>query len=836
MGVFLKFAAKMLMKYFKDQAKKMATDKLRDSGILKVIAITLLSITISIPLLMGGLFGSLLCPAILCDDNTDKKEDVISIAMLKEISGRMVQLRTDTNNDATDPGENYGTFNVKLFENAEKPNMEIENQEEALQQINSTPDVPIADPDKWVTGKKEGLNAGFLNRLAAIAQANGKKVSITSGHRSVEKQRELYEGYIKGLPGYNQAAKPGMSRHNYGLAADVSGWLQQMPETALLPYGLHKPVGGENWHVEPKETKGKPITQLKGVKIDGIGATVAGSEGGDVSEAYIHLLALQQADESELGFITIGELKNEEKKKTNIGLTWKLAKAIKKEVENKTYKDADGGDINKRAKDENWKSRQYLKLARWEIQKCFLIGDKSSANFFENLFGGPKPCAEIKRLTGEEIVPEKLQGVISKTKIENKDDKVVIYQDVQDILYKYADISLYKNKKQFEPVMKEILELMFERFAAPQTLSGFEMPTFIAPMEAGTYTVFKKYGEAYETDDGKNAKGVVMKSYSTGPVYSSFSGKIVGLYKDSKGKYTVVLSHPSNGFIEYKGLSEVLQAKGKSVIQGQLIGAITKDDLFEFRVCSEASVELPKPTCENSTDPQGGEAKIEFTNSIDKKKADERAKSYPKWKKDGGVILMPGFSPLGSLGQLSKKYESSGDPGICVHNAGDRGGLSCGSYQIAKNPGTLAEFMKYLARNYPEYYKQLASVPQNIGSFGPAWRKVYESDKEGFYQAQHGFIGQSHYVDITNKIKKKYGFDANTRSRAVMDMFWSYSVQHRNNTTIAFGAVVGNKWEGMSDKDMIIKMYDYRIAKWSCCTTRFKSEKKDALAMLAAEQ
>jgi uncharacterized protein YcbK (DUF882 family) len=48
----------------------------------------------------------------------------------------------------------------------------------------------------------------------------GIKATVTSGYRSIEKQRELYERARRGqskLP----AAKPGYSTHNYGFAVDV---------------------------------------------------------------------------------------------------------------------------------------------------------------------------------------------------------------------------------------------------------------------------------------------------------------------------------------------------------------------------------------------------------------------------------------------------------------------------------------------------------------------------------------------------------------------------------------------------------------------------------------
>lgn len=830
MSAFLKIAGDFLMKQLKKLAKKYAQDKASESGILKVILISLLCIVIAIPILLFSLFGSLMCTIVECEDDTNKQEDVISIGMLKDVSSRMENLRMEVNNEASNKGENYGTFKARLFENDEKQEP-LDTQEKVVEQIESNKDVPTADHNVWVTGDKQGLNAGFLNRLAAIAQANGKKVSVTSGHRSIEEQKRLYEGYIKGLPGFNKAAKPGKSRHNYGLAADVSGWLQQMPESSMLMYGLHKPVSGENWHVEPRETKGKTPEQLAGVKVDGTGATITGgAEGGNISEAYVHLLALQQSDETEMIFLDKETLDAEEKEGTNMGKTWKLAKALRAEIKKGTYKDS---NIVKRAKSEEWGTRQYVKLARWEIHKCFLLGNESKDGFWENILGGPKPCDDIKRLTGEEIVPGKLQGMVSKV-TKKGGQTTVVYQDVQEILYKYGEISLYKEPKTFKPIMKEIIEILFERFAAPSTLDdgGIPIPNFIVPLQTGTYTVETRYGQDI---NGQVSKGIFLKTSHSIPVYSSISGKVVGLYKDETGGYSVIVENSSYGFVENKGLKDVVVKKGTSIQQGQLIGATFKDKLLEFRTCNDVATNVPKPTCKSTTDPENGDAKLSFISGIDSKTSAKSETDYPKLKAqslNGKTILMPGFSNMSTLGQLSKKYESSGDPGKCVHNAGDAGGLSCGSYQIAKAVGTLGEYMKYLQKNFPSFYKVLAPVPQNLKSFGPVWRSTYNSDKNGFYQSQHDFIGSTHYVPVTNEIKSKYGFDVNTRSRSVQEMFWSYSVQHRNNTVSAFGKVIGKSHQNLSDKEIITRMYDYRIVRWSCCTTRFVNEKRDALAML----
>ncbi len=46
-------------------------------------------------------------------------------------------------------------------------------------------------------------------------------MTINSAFRSYREQEALYEGFIKKLPGFNTAAKPGASKHQNGVAFDI---------------------------------------------------------------------------------------------------------------------------------------------------------------------------------------------------------------------------------------------------------------------------------------------------------------------------------------------------------------------------------------------------------------------------------------------------------------------------------------------------------------------------------------------------------------------------------------------------------------------------------------
>ncbi len=104
-----------------------------------------------------------------------------------------------------------------------------------------------------VTGKTEGLDPELLRRLDAVGRELGQKLDVISGHRSYEKQAELYQAYLNGTG--NLAAKPGTSNHEHGGAADVyvNGVALADVDGAreiAARHGLHFPVGGESWHVE----------------------------------------------------------------------------------------------------------------------------------------------------------------------------------------------------------------------------------------------------------------------------------------------------------------------------------------------------------------------------------------------------------------------------------------------------------------------------------------------------------------------------------------------------------------------------------------------------------
>lgn len=97
--------------------------------------------------------------------------------------------------------------------------------------------------------------------LVAAARAAGVALTLNSGFRSYGEQKNLFDGFQRGLPGFNTAAKPGFSNHQNGIAFDISvrggdgnpvyEWLKKNATS----FGFVRTVSKEPWHWEFDEAK-----------------------------------------------------------------------------------------------------------------------------------------------------------------------------------------------------------------------------------------------------------------------------------------------------------------------------------------------------------------------------------------------------------------------------------------------------------------------------------------------------------------------------------------------------------------------------------------------------
>jgi len=96
----------------------------------------------------------------------------------------------------------------------------------------------------------------FYLKLVTAADADGVPLPLKSGFRTYPKQEYLYDGYVRHLPGFNLAAKPGFSNHQDGFAYDfaIAGY-EGNPRYDWLKkngprFGFVRTVNKEPWHWE----------------------------------------------------------------------------------------------------------------------------------------------------------------------------------------------------------------------------------------------------------------------------------------------------------------------------------------------------------------------------------------------------------------------------------------------------------------------------------------------------------------------------------------------------------------------------------------------------------
>lgn len=94
----------------------------------------------------------------------------------------------------------------------------------------------------------------FTGMAKEYNSLTGKDIRVTEAFRTYERQKALY------AKDPSKAAKPGSSPHEFGLAIDI------VPEDAnelekmglMAKYGFTRPIGQEDWHLEPAYVSTKP--------------------------------------------------------------------------------------------------------------------------------------------------------------------------------------------------------------------------------------------------------------------------------------------------------------------------------------------------------------------------------------------------------------------------------------------------------------------------------------------------------------------------------------------------------------------------------------------------
>ncbi|ADP16874.1 D-alanyl-D-alanine carboxypeptidase family protein 1 [Achromobacter xylosoxidans A8] len=112
--------------------------------------------------------------------------------------------------------------------------------------------------------------------MVGEAKSSGVNLTINSGFRSYPEQKMLWDGYVKRLPGFNLAAKPGNSNHQNGIAIDIAvagadgnevyEWLKQ----SAPRFGFVRTVSGEPWHWEYDPGRAQQAVQNGTYKIPSV--------------------------------------------------------------------------------------------------------------------------------------------------------------------------------------------------------------------------------------------------------------------------------------------------------------------------------------------------------------------------------------------------------------------------------------------------------------------------------------------------------------------------------------------------------------------------------------
>ncbi len=98
-----------------------------------------------------------------------------------------------------------------------------------------------------------GFDPAFEFALQKLIAASGGRLKVASGYRSTARQQQLWDAAVKkyGSPAAARkwVAPPGKSKHQSGLAADLSGDLAWAHANAAR-FGIYFPLKNENWHAE----------------------------------------------------------------------------------------------------------------------------------------------------------------------------------------------------------------------------------------------------------------------------------------------------------------------------------------------------------------------------------------------------------------------------------------------------------------------------------------------------------------------------------------------------------------------------------------------------------
>lgn len=129
------------------------------------------------------------------------------------------------------------------------------------------------------------------------------------------------------------------------------------------------------------------------------------------------------------------------------------------------------------------------------------------------------------------------------------------------------------------------------------------------------------------------------------------------------------------------------------------------------------------------------------------------------------------------LGDLSKKYESNGDPAAISTGIGDLGGKSYGMYQMSSNLGVVEGFLKWAHNRGYGFAFELERYVAGSKDFDRRWKFYERKFPASFKEAQHQFVKERYY-DIAAKLLNEAMYDLDNHTEVMQDVVWSRAVQY----------------------------------------------------------
>ena len=228
----------------------------------------------------------------------------------------------------------------------------------------------------------------------------------------------------------------------------------------------------------------------------------------------------------------------------------------------------------------------------------------------------------------------------------------------------------------------------------------------------------------------------------------------------------------------------------------------------------------------------------------------------------GQVLALPGGEPAATpapapaaaptrgesgheLGSLSERFESGGrGPGTVSGGAGDFGGVSYGSYQLASK---LKRPEQFLATEGARWAGEFGGAKSGTPAFSATWKAIAAREGPAFHAAQHAYIKRTHYDVQCAHVRAKTGVDLDSRCDAVRDAVWSTAVQQGPSSDAIVRAMAAGSAD---DRALLTAIYaergrkkpDGSMAYFGKCSpavqagvaNRYRDELKAALKMLGA--